>query len=87
MEAQLAHQEHLGITCGENDKPVGFDGFGVLTEILHHVTSCDIMISCVIMCYHVLSADITCGTKNAVQDGFFSPIAMHLVPMWTFRCL
>ena len=39
MEAQLAHQEHLAIPCGENDdEPVDF---GVLTQRLHHVLSCD----------------------------------------------
>ena len=38
MEAQLAHQEHLAIPCGENDdEPVDF---GVLTQRL---TSCAIM--------------------------------------------
>ena len=40
MEAQLAHQEHLAIPCGENDdEPVDF---GVLTQRLHHVLSCEI---------------------------------------------
>ena len=40
METQLVHQEHLAIPCGENDdEPVDF---GVLTQRLHHVLSCEI---------------------------------------------